>query len=112
MGLFVRPTFFVAKYSQQLDKMQARDLTDEEMRDGKRTFAAWLTSIGMKDEANNNANENTDADSDSVFADDRERLLTLVEGVMRAVRARAARRAAAAKAAEDKAATKTAAVGM
>ena len=73
------------------------------MRDGKRTFAAWLTSIGMKD----------DADTDGVFADDRERLLTLVEGVMRAVRARAARRAAAAKAAEaTEAATKTAAAGM
>lgn len=101
-GTYSRLMFHINKNALERKSIKARDLTDEEMRDGKRTFAAWLTSIGMKD----------DADTDGVFADDRERLLTLVEGVMRAVRARAARRAAAAKAAEDKAATKTAAAGM
>ena len=102
-GTYSRLMFHINKNALERKSIKARDLTDEEMRDGKRTFAAWLTSIGMKD----------DADTDGVFADDRERLLTLVEGVMRAVRARAARRAAAAKAAEKaETATKAAVAGM
>ena len=83
-GTYSRLMFHINKNALERKSIKARDLTDEEMRDGRNTFAAWLTSIGMKD----------DADTDGVFADDRERLLTLVEGVMRAVRARAARRAA------------------
>ena len=100
-GTYSRLMFHINKNALERKSIKARDLTDEEMRDGRNTFAAWLTSIGMKKD-----------DANGVFVDDRERLLTLVDGVMKAVRARAARRAAAAKAAEDKAATKTAAAGM
>ena len=100
-GTYSRLMFHINKNALERKSIKARDLTDEEMRDGRNTFAAWLTSIGMKKD-----------DANGVFVDDRERLLTLVDGVMKAVRARATRRAAAAKAAEDKAATKTAAAGM
>ena len=100
-GTYSRLMFHINKNALERKSIKARDLTDEEMRDGRNTFAAWLTSIGMKKD-----------DANGVFVDDRERLLTLVDGVMKAVRARAARRAAAAKAAEDKAAAQTAAAGM
>ena len=101
-GTYSRLMFHINKNALERKSIKARDLTDEEMRDGRNTFAAWLTSIGMKKD-----------DANGVFVDDRERLLTLVDGVMKAVRARAARRAAAAKAAEaTEAATKTAAAGM
>ena len=100
-GTYSRLMFHINKNALERKSIKARDLTDEEMRDGRNTFAAWLTSIGMKKD-----------DANGVFVDDRERLLTLVDGVMKAVRARATRRAAAAKAAEDKAATKTATAGM
>ena len=100
-GTYSRLMFHINKNALERKSIKARDLTDEEMRDGRNTFAAWLTSIGMKKD-----------DANGVFVDDRERLLTLVDGVMKAVRARAARRAAAAKAAEDKAVAQTAAAGM
>ena len=100
-GTYSRLMFHINKNALERKSIKARDLTDEEMRDGRNTFAAWLTSIGMKKD-----------DANGVFVDDRERLLTLVDGIMKAVRARAARRAAAAKAAEDKAVAQTAAAGM